>query len=396
MFLHTTFSIYINVVCTLSTLIQAFAFVPKRVDDESSSSSGGSWSGTFTSLPDMPRPRYRHGSAVINTNGTLLCVLGGRDASDAMIAEIDCYNSHTRSWSTPSSLPNEHLVSDLAAFAYNAPGSDDEGMMVIVGGYTGPYMATENVTLIKYALSNENNGDITDVTYTDGPRLIGKRGDVDVAIVSDYVYVSGGFTHEDEFAMPKNTVERIALIDLLSSSSSDNSETTTTVTTWSNVDSLNQERGDKQLVGLNGRVYAMGGETKIDGSGMDAATEVLGRSEVLDTVEVFDPNADVHGGLAEWRVLSDMPAQIFRFAAIDWQPNEDETGVIFVFGGQVGYDADDCKCFRTTDKVMVLDVELAELELMNGAASSSASSMTAFFISIVSVTFASAVLCLVM
>ena len=344
----------------------------------------------------MPRPRYRHGSAVINTYGTLLCVLGGRDASDAMIAEIDCYNSHTRSWSTPSSLPNEHLVSDLAAFAYNAPGSDDEGMMVIVGGYTGPYMATENVTLIKYALSNENNGDITDVTYTDGPRLIGKRGDVDVAIVSDYVYVSGGFTHEDEFAMPKNTVERIALIDLLSSSSSDNSETTTTVTTWSNVDSLNQERGDKQLVGLNGRVYAMGGETKIDGSGMDAATEVLGRSEVLDTVEVFDPNADVHGGLAEWRVLSDMPAQIFRFAAIDWQPNEDETGVIFVFGGQVGYDADDCKCFRTTDKVMVLDVELAELELMNGAASSSASSMTAFFISIVSVTFASAVLCLVM
>jgi len=356
----------------------------------------------------MPRPRYRHGSAVINNNGTLLCVLGGRDASDVMIAEIDCYNSHTQSWSTPSSLPNEHLLSDLAAFAYDAPGSSgddddddhDEGMMVIVGGYTGPYMATENVTLIKYTISNENNGDITDVTYTDGPRLIGKRGDVDVAIVSDYVYVSGGYTHEDEFAMPKNTVERIALIDLLSPSSSDNlsetTTTTTTVTTWSNVDSLNQERGDKQLVGLNGRVYAMGGETKIDGSGMDAATEVLGRSEVLDTVEVFDPNADVHGGLAEWRVLSDMPAQIFRFAAIDWQPNVDETGVIFVFGGQVGYDADDCKCFRTTDKVMVLDVSLAELELMNGAASSSASSTTAFFISIVSVTFASAVLCLVM
>ena len=356
----------------------------------------------------MPRPRYRHGSATINDDGSTLCVIGGRgDANDEMIAEIDCYNSHTQSWYTPSSLPNDYLVSDLAAFAYAPPGSgddnddddddDEEGMMVIVGGYAGPYMATENVTLIKYTISNENNGDITDVTYTNGPRLIGKRGDVDVAIVSDYVYVSGGFTHEDEFAMPKNTVERIALIDLLSSSSSDNSETTTTtVTTWSNVDSLNQERGDKQLVGLNGRVYAMGGETKIDGSGMDTAPEVWGRSEVLDAVEVFDPNADVHGGLAEWRVLSDMPAQIFRFAAIDWQPNEDETGVIFVFGGQVGYDADDCKCFRTTDKVMVLDVELAELELMNGAVSSSASSTTAFFISIVSVTFASVVLCLVM
>jgi hypothetical protein len=341
----------------------------------------------------MPRPRYRHGSATIN-NGFTVCVMGGRDMNDDMIAEIDCYNSQSQLWYTPSSLPNEHLVSDLAAFAYTTPesGNDEEGMMVIVGGYTGPYMATENVTLIKYTI--DNGGDtIGNVTYINGPHLLSKRGDVDVAIVSDYVYVSGGFTHEDEFAMPKNTVERIALIDLLSSM--DNPETV--ATTWSNVDSLNQERGDKQLVGLNGRVYAMGGETKIDGYGMDTTPEVWERSEVLDTVEVYDPNEDVHGGLAEWRVLSDMPAQIFRFAAIDWQPNKDETGVIFVFGGQVGYDADDCKCFRTTDKVMVLDVELAKLEMMNGAASSSASStLTGLFISVVAFAFAGIVLCLAM
>lgn len=336
----------------------------------------------------MPRPRYRHGSATIN-NGTLLCVIGGRDVSDAMIAEIDCYNSITKLWSTPSTLPNEHLVSDLAVFAH--PGGE-EGMYT-VGGYTGPYMATENVTLIKYTITNEY-GDIGDVTYTNGPRLIDKRGDVNVAIVAGYVYVSGGYTHEDEFAMPKNTVERIALSDL----SSSDSEEATLVTTWSNVDSLNEERGDKQLVGINGRVYAMGGETKIDGSGMDSTYELGERSEVLDTVEVYDPNANVHGGLAEWRVLSDMPAQLFRFAAIDWQlVDEDDTGVIFVFGGQVGYDADDCKCFRTTDKVMVLDVELAELEMMNGAASSSAlSPSTALFISVVSVAFAGVVLCLAM
>jgi hypothetical protein len=344
----------------------------------------------------MPRPRYRHASATIN-NGSTLCVIGGRDINDNMIAEIDCYDSLSQLWYTPSSLPNEYLVSDLAAFAY-PPGGDndnDEGMMVIVGGYTGPYMATENVTFIKYTIDSGDDT-IGNVTYINGPRLIGKRGDVDVAIVADYVYVSGGFTHEDEFAMPKNTVERIALSDL---SFSDNLETTTTVTatTWSNVDSLNQERGDKQLVGLNGRVYAMGGETKIDGYGMDTTPEVGERSEVLDTVEVYDPNADVHGGLAEWRVLSDMPAQLFRFAAIDWQPNEDETGVIFVFGGQVGYDADDCKCFRTTDKVMVLDVELAELEMMNGAASSSASSTsTGLFISVVAFAFAGILLCLAM
>lgn len=363
-----------------SSILQALAFVPKR--DESSS---GGWLGTFQALPDMPRPRYRHGCATIN-NGTLLCVIGGRDVTDAMIPEIDCYNSNTKLWSTPSLLPNEYLVSDLAAFAHPGGSGDGEGIY-IVGGYTGPYMATENVTLIKYTITNES-GDIGDVTYINGPRLIGARGDVDVAIVAEYVYVSGGYTDEDEFVMPKDTVERIALTDLSSQA---------TVTTWSYVDSLNQERGDKQLVGLNGRVYAMGGETKIDESGLDSTYELGERSEVLDAVEVYDPNADVHGELAEWRVLSDMPAQLFRFAAIDWQPvDEDETGVIFVFGGQVGYDADDCKCFRTTDKVMVLAGELAELEMMNdgGSASSSASlTSTAHFISVVSVAFAGVVLC---
>jgi hypothetical protein len=97
--------------------------------------------------------------------------------------------------------------------------------------------------------------------------------------------------------------------------------------------------------------------------------ELWGRSEVLDTVEVFNPSEDENGGLAEWRELSSMPAQIFRFAAIEW-PVEDSYGYIFVFGGQAGYDAD-CKCFRTTDKVMVLDVEHAELEMETDGASSS-------------------------
>jgi len=68
--------------------------------------------------------------------------------------------------------------------------------------------------------------------------------------------------------------------------------------------------------------------------------------------------------------------------------------LLLQFGGQVGYDADDCKCFRTTDKVMMLDVELAELEMMDGATSSSASSLTALSIRFVAVSFAGVVLCL--
>ena len=34
------------------------------------------------------------------------------------------------------------------------------------------------------------------------------------------------------------------------------------------VDALNEERGDKQLINLNGKVYAIGGEGRVDASGL--------------------------------------------------------------------------------------------------------------------------------
>ncbi len=332
--------------CTHRPHDQAYAFTPTR------ESSSGAWTGSFKTLPDMPRPRYRHASAVVNG---ILCVVGGRNGTDALIAEVDCYNPTSNVWTTPTSLPSDRMVSDLAAFAHPT----NEGEIYLVGGYNGPYFASENVTVVKY--STGSTLDDLVVTYADGPRLNGKRGDVDTAIVDGYVYVSGGYTHEDSFAMAKNSVERLDLSTLPGSSA----------TTWSDVDSLNYERGDKQLVGINGRVYALGGETKVDLYGIAEAElpELWGRSEVLDTVEVFNPSEDENGGLAEWRELSSMPAQIFRFAAIEW-PVEDSDGYIFVFGGQAGYDAD-CKCFRTTDKVMVLDIDHAELEMETDGASSS-------------------------
>jgi hypothetical protein len=171
------------------------------------------------------------------------------------------------------------------------------------------------------------------------------------------VYVSGGFTHENNYSNPLNTVE---MFDL---------ETYT----WSDVDALNQERGDKQLVSLDGKVFALGGEEKLDVSGTvneEELPELGARSEVLDTVEVLNPMDDGNG--AQWVKLADMPAQLFRFAAAKWKDEaEDEAevvedhhhdhGYIFVLGGQVGYDAE-CKCFRTTDHVMVMDVSLAEDE----------------------------------
>ena len=48
----------------------------------------------------------------------------------------------------------------------------------------------------------------------------------------------------------------------------------------------------------------------------------------------------------------------------------EEEGYIFVFGGQVAYD-EDCKCFRTSDRVLAFDVRRAE----EGAVASSASAI---------------------
>jgi hypothetical protein len=292
-------------------------------------------------LPDMPRPRYRHASVAFADS---LCVIGGRDGLDALIAEVDCYHPSTNEWTTPASLPEGRLASDLAAFAH----PDVPGVGYLVGGFDESYFARDSVTVVTWSEGG------TEIAYADGPVLNGKRGDVDIAVVDGYAYVSGGYTHENDYAMPKNSVERLRL-------TLTNATTGGTGEGWNAIDSLNQERGDKQLAGLNGRVYAIGGETQVDVTGVpESELPGLGaRSEVLDTVEVYDPREDVHAGMAEWRSLAAMPGQLFRFGATEWRVEGEEDGYIFVFGGQVAYD-EDCKCFRTTDKVMAFDVHHAE------------------------------------
>ncbi|KAL7545581.1 hypothetical protein ACHAWF_008928 [Thalassiosira exigua] len=303
---------------------KVFAFDPIR------HSQFQAWSGDFHELAEMPRTRHRHASAVV---GGKLCVFGGRDATDALIPEVDCYDAVANEWTTPTVLPEGRRVSDGAIFA------TDDGTVYLIGGYEQGYTALTQVTAIDMS-------DLANPAYSDGPQLLSSRGDIDVAVLDDGAgdaYVSGGFTHEDYWAAPRNTVEKF------SRSSG----------TWADVPALNDERGDKQLVAVGGKIFAIGGESKVDVTGPDQELPELGAmSQVLDSVEVLDPTEDVHGGLAEWRQLGGMPGQLFRFSASEWEV-EGEEGYIFVFGGQVGYDSD-CKCFRTTDKVLVFDVSHAE------------------------------------
>ena len=284
------------------------------------------WTGDFITLADMPRERARHASVQVWSQQ--VCVIGGRDLTDTLVAEIDCYDPNNDYWTTIGKLPDEYLTSDCAAFAMG-------NSIYLIGGYGTAYEALDQVIVID--VSNLN-----DVKFIRGPSLGTKRGDIDVAVLDNqYIYVSGGFTHQD-FSKPLNTVEQLTIGSK----------------TWLPVDALNEERGGKQLVTLKGKIYALGGEHRVDVDGIakEELLDLVQKIDVLDTVEVLDPKQDVHGGKSEWRVSGIMPSSLVRFAASAWEWGLD--GVIFVFGGQSSYDTD-CECFRSTDKVMVFDASRA-------------------------------------
>lgn len=303
----------------LSKKTYAFTPIPPRTQFQA-------WAGEFKTLADMPRERTRHASVQVWSQE--VCVIGGRDLTDTLIAEIDCYDPVTDYWRNIGKLPEEYLTSDHAAFAMG-------NSIYLIGGYGTSYEAMDQVVVID--VSNLN-----DIKFLEGPSLGTKRGDIDVAVLdNEFIYVSGGFTQKD-FSQPLNTVEQLIIGSK----------------TWTPVDALNQERGGKQLVTLNGRIYALGGEQRVDVDGItkEELLDLVQKVDVLDTVEVLDPRQDVHGGKSEWRVSGVMPASLVRFGASEWEWGLD--GVIFVFGGQTPYDAD-CECFRGSDKVMVFDASRA-------------------------------------
>ncbi len=238
---------------------------------------------------------------------------------------MQCYDPESDTWSTPTSLPEAYQTSDCAAFTRDST-------VYLIGGFDAYYTALDRVALIDMT-------DMDNVQFSWNPTMLDERGDIDVVVIDNTAYAAGGWTHDNNYSKPFSSVE---MLDLQTER-------------WSYIPSLNNGAGDQQYVGLNGKIFAIGGETKLIQD--KSATEVphLGEiSTILDTVEVYDPNAK---GTPQWTVLEDMPTALFRFAAAEWQTSDDE-GVIFVFGGQVGFDAD-CECFRTTDKVLVFDAEEA-------------------------------------
>jgi len=264
-------------------------------------------SKTFKTLKALPRPRYRHSSAIVDNK---VWLLGGRTLFDAVIPEIDVYDISSKTWSTPSSLPAEFQVSDHAGF-----GTSD---VYIAGGYDANYTAKKTVvkissdgqTFAKVGDLNVERGDVFGVANKDGTKA----------------YVGGGFTHTN-WCKPLTSAEEYDF----------------STGQWTSLPDLLDARGEIALVENSGHLYAIGGEGPLNEASCNANNYTIATKTVAtDRIEIL------MDGETAWKILENFPEERFRFAAV----GVEEDDVIYTFGGQVKFDGS-CQCFKTTDKVFV-------------------------------------------
>mmetsp|Transcript_39286 Transcript_39286/g.77270 ORF Transcript_39286/g.77270 Transcript_39286/m.77270 type:complete len:377 (+) Transcript_39286:94-1224(+) len=238
-----------------------------------------------------PRPRYRHAAA--NVKGKIW-LAGGRTLEDNLINEVDVYDPSTNTWTTPFVWAN--ATSDLAAFA-------DDNSLFLAGGYVYNYRSVKETWKVDT---------LTNKVVAVAPMLEG-RGDIAAAHVdAKTVVLTGGFGAD--FCAPHASAEQYSI----------------TEDKWKNTADLSLGRGDKSLVSVKGKVFAIGGEKK------DATCS----SVPVEFVEVYDSVQDV------WKIETQYPLKRFRFVAAA----EEQAKAFYVFGGQTFLDST-CNCFKVASEV---------------------------------------------
>lgn len=157
------------------------------------------------------------------------------------------------------------------------------------------------------------------------------RGDVaaTVNVESGYAYVSGGFSHENDFCAPLESVERYSLPP---------------GNAWLEVASLPTARADKAMVAWEGHTIAMGGEKAPDNvCETNVTLTPAEKSVAVDDIEVLNDDDTT------WQILTTLPEHRFRFAAVVYGD------AIYTFGGQMEFDAL-CNCLKTLDEIVVYDI----------------------------------------
>lgn len=207
-------------------------------------------------------------------------------------------------------------MSDHAGFGH-------DNLVYIAGGYDQNYTAQSRVYTIDVTESTADSLVIAEVAD-----LGEARGDITGVTADDGLsaFVSGGFTHANDFCEPLETAEKYNFAG----------------NEWDNLPPLIQARGEVVLTELNNVLYSLGGERQIEGicditdKGPDVGELTVG----TDVVEILEDGED-------WEIVSGFPNHKFRFAAISYNKT-----FIYAFGGQTAYD-DGCECFKTVNEVAV-------------------------------------------
>jgi hypothetical protein len=230
-----------------------------------------------TTLPDAPRPRYRHAAAAVNKK---IYLFGGTGSSGSIVKEVDVLDTVKGKWTTLGQrMPN--ATTDLSAFAHS-------GDIYTVGGYDASWKALNRVQIFSPSAQEP---------WQSGPQLLQGRGDVFAAVVDNKAYVVGGFHHENKFTSP---VPNLEMLDVGPGAA------------WVPRKAMKVARGDKAVASLNNILHVVGGEGK----------NSKGHSVPLRDVEAYDPVGNV------WYYGGDIPSERFRFVAAA------HGNSIFIFGGQ--------------------------------------------------------------
>lgn len=239
---------------------------------------------SWATLAEAPRPRYRHGAAVI---GNKLYLIGGRDLTDAIIQQIDVYDIPSNTWSTIADLYNwGNATSDLTVTTLGTK-------IYAIGGYDQNYVSMATTWVLDTAQQLPRwQGNVV-------PPMTQKRGDACAIGLDSKIYVFGGFS-DTNFCAALGELEVY--------------DPETNV--WTKEASLHYPRGDSSCAVQHGKFHAIGGEIK------DSETNCTIYDIPVNHVEYYDP---VTGA---WGEESSIPETRFRFAAAAWSNN------FYVFGGQ--------------------------------------------------------------
>jgi len=253
-----------------------------------------------TKCTDAPRVRYRHTAVAVDNK---IYLIGGVDGNDDAVNEIDVYDPSDGTWSI---FGTWNATTDLASFVVDHD-------IYVVGGYKVPeYQAQSSVYKFDTTASS--------LSLTEEDSLKHARGDIFAAVSDHYVYITGGWTHANGWAEPLETVERWHPPSGHGHGAEESK--------WERVANMTHNRGDKALMHMNGKIYAIGGENEAD-------------EKAVKVVEVFDEST------GEWSDAGSIVDETFRFVAVAHEPTES----IYIFGGQNFYN-ETCDCFKISKEVL--------------------------------------------